>query len=83
MVLHDSQALTFLQTRVPEVDDIIISILKRENIDNLRTRAGLELLKREIARQVNGFLNDEFLPISITKDRAPVKNTLFTGFVLN
>ena len=82
-VLQDIGAQAFLERWKPVVDDIVITTLKKESIDSLRTRSGLELLKRSILRQANQFLVDEYLPTSIVRDRSPVKDVLFTNFILN
>ena len=81
-VMQDPQVQIFLEGWRPIVDDTVISILKKETIDNLRTRPGLELLKREFLRRMNQLLVEEYLPMSEVKDRFPIKDILFTEFDL-
>ncbi len=83
VVLQDPMAEAYLNTHLPIVDDIVISILKTEDIDNLRTRTGMELLKRKLFKDINKIFLTEFVVLSETKDRTPVKDILINQFVLN
>ncbi|MBT4287709.1 MAG: hypothetical protein HOD92_10255 [Deltaproteobacteria bacterium] len=82
-VFQDPQLDLFLKSRIPLIDDFIVSIMKKENIANLRTRAGLELLKREIFKQVNHLVLEAYIPTALNKDRTPLKEVLITSFALN
>lgn len=82
-VYQDAQLDLFLKSRIPLIDDFIVSIMKKESVENLRTRAGLELLKREIYKQINHLILEEYVPTALNKDRSPLKNVLITGFALN
>ena len=83
LVYQDPQLDLFLKSRIPLIDDFVVSIMKKENVANLRTRAGLELLKREIFKQVNHLVLEEYIPTALNKDRNPLKEVLITGFALN
>lgn len=82
-MFQDPQLELFLTSRVALIDDFVVSILKKENIENLRTRAGLELLKREIFKQMNHLILEEYIPTALNKDRSPLKEVLITGFALH
>lgn len=82
-VLEDIEALTYLNGRMPLVDDMIITLLHNTTAEDLRTSVGVELLKREIFKKVNSVFTQEFIQGSDTKDRTPVKKILFKEFLLN
>jgi flagellar basal body-associated protein FliL len=82
-MFQDSQLDLYLKTRIPLIDDIVVSIMKKENVANLRTRAGLELLKREIFKQVNHLILEEYIPTALNNDRSPLKDVLITDFALH
>ncbi|OGG95238.1 MAG: hypothetical protein A2527_08685 [Candidatus Lambdaproteobacteria bacterium RIFOXYD2_FULL_50_16] len=81
--LEDPNALIFLAQREYLIDDIVITFLQNLTTEDLRTRAGTELVKREIFKKVNGIFDQEFIDASETKDRTPVKKILITEFILN
>jgi len=81
--LEDEMALLYLAEREPIIDDMIISLLQDMTTEDLRNRGGMELLKREIFKKVNGVYDQDFIENSESKDRAPVKKVLITKFVLN
>lgn len=71
--LTDPNAVAFLHSRTPLIDDIVISILKQKMPQDLKKRTGLELLKQEIYIELNKLFPEEFIEQSISKDRMPVK----------
>ena len=81
--LEDPDALSFLSTREPIIDDIIISLLGNLTSEDLRTPSGKALLKREIYKKLNGLFTQEFIDDSATNDATPIKKILFTEFILN
>ena len=81
--VEDENALFFLAGREYIIDDMIITMLQDLTTENLRTRAGVEILKRELYKKINGLFTQEFIDASETKDRKPVKKILITKFVLN
>ncbi|MDT8445538.1 MAG: flagellar basal body-associated FliL family protein [bacterium] len=81
--LEDPMALGFLASREYLIDDMVISFLQNLTTEDLRTRAGTELVKRELYKKVNSIFTQEFVESSETKDRTPVKKILITEFILN
>ncbi len=81
--LEDENALLYLASREPIIDDMIISLLQDMTTEDLRQRGGVEILKQEIFKKINGVFDQEFIENSETKDRMPVKRILITKFVLN
>ncbi len=81
--LEDPEALSFLATREPIIDDMIISLLGNLTSEDLRTPEGKALLKREIYKKVNSVFTQEFVDESSSHDATPVKKILFTEFILN
>lgn len=81
--LEDPDALGFIATREPIIDDMIISLLGNLTSEDLRTPSGKALLKREIYKKVNSVFTQEFIDDSESKDATPVKKILFTEFILN
>ncbi|OGH01974.1 MAG: hypothetical protein A2600_04505 [Candidatus Lambdaproteobacteria bacterium RIFOXYD1_FULL_56_27] len=81
--LEDPAALLYLAAREPMIDDMVISFLQNLNTDDLRTRAGTELVKRELYKKVNSLFTQDFVDTTETKDRTPVKKILITEFILN
>lgn len=82
-VLEDPEALAFLQSREFVIDDIVISYLGTMTSEEIRDQAGKELLKNELYKKVNNVFTQSFYDDSDTKDYQPVKNVLFTEFILN
>ncbi len=81
--MEDPNALLFLAGREPMIDDMIISMLQDLTTEDLRSRGGMELLKRELFKKVNGMFTQEYIEMSESKDRTPVKKVLITKFILN
>ena len=81
--LEDPNALMYLAKREYMIDDMVISFLQNLTTDDLRSRAGTELVKRELFKKVNGIFDQEFIENSDTNDRMPVKKILVTQFILN
>lgn len=82
-VLQDPFAADFLKGRLPMLDDKVIMILKRQTIQGLRTRVGLELLKRKIYQEVNAIYSEGYFQLATNKDRTPVKEILINNLILN
>ena len=81
--LEDPEALSFIATREPIIDDMIISLLSNLTSEDLNTPSGKALLKREIYKKVNSVFTQTFIDDSETHDATPVKKILFTEFILN
>lgn len=81
--LEDSDALVYLMSREPIIDDMIISLLGNLTSEDLRTSSGKALLKREIFKKINSLFTQEFIDDSESHDATPVKKILFTEFILN
>jgi len=81
--LEDPEALSFLSTREPIIDDMIISLLGNLTSDDLKAPSGKALLKREIYKKINSLFTQEFIDKSDDHDTTPVKKILFTEFILN
>lgn len=81
--LEDQEAVFFLATREPIIDDMMISLLGNLTSDDLKTPSGKALLKREIYKKINGLFTQEFIDESESHDATPVKRILFTEFILN
>ena len=81
--LEDPDALSYLAEREPIIDDMIVSLLGNKTTDDLRTPSGKDLLRREIHKKVNSVFSQEFINDSDTIDQTPVKQILFTEFILN
>lgn len=81
--LEDPMALAYLAQREYLVDDMVISFLQNLTTEDLRTRAGTEMVKRELYKKINGIYSQEFIENSENKDRTPVKKILITEFILN
>ncbi len=82
-VLEDPAALTFLALRMPLIDDMVISLLHNMTTEDLKTPAGIELLKRELYKKANSIFTREFIMESDTQDQFPVKKILFKEFLIN
>lgn len=81
--LEDPEALAFLISREPIIDDMMITLLGNLTSEDLNTSSGKTLLKREIYKKINGIFTQEFIDDSKSHDSTPVKNVLFTEFILN
>jgi flagellar FliL protein len=81
--VEDPEALVFLMSREPIIDDMMISLLGNLTSEDLRTTSGKALLKREIYKKINSLFTQEFIDDSESHDATPVKKILFTEFILN
>ncbi len=81
-VFKDPMAKTFLEARTPQIDDIMITLLRGKLPKDIQTRIGLELLKQEIFLEINKLFPQEFIDQSLSKDRMPVKEILFNEFYI-
>ena len=82
VAVEDQNALWFLMSREPIIDGVVLNLLLQLTSEDLRTVAGLELLKRELYKKLNGLYTDEFIEASETKDRKPIKKILISKFLL-
>ncbi|MBT4286490.1 MAG: flagellar basal body-associated FliL family protein [Deltaproteobacteria bacterium] len=82
-VLEDPAALAYLAQRMAYIDDRVISLLYNMTTADLRTQAGIELLKRELYKEANSIFTHEFIMESDTQDQFPVKKILFKEFLIN
>ena len=82
VVLKDPLAKIFLDARKPEIDDKIITLLKGKFPEELKTRAGIELLKQAIYLEFNLLFSQDFIDQSATKDRNPIKEVLVNEFFI-
>lgn len=81
-VLYDPAALAFLEARVPLIDELIIDLLKNKLPQDIRTRTGLDTLKLELMTEFNKLFTQEFIELSKSKDRMPVKDILFVEYFI-
>lgn len=81
--LYDGMAREHLARRRPYIEDTILALLKKTEPNDLRSRAGLELLKLEIYRILNSVFDQSFIELSESKDRSPVKDILITQYYIN
>lgn len=81
--VYDATVIDYLQKRRFLIDDRVSSILSKLRAEDLRNRSGLELLKRDIFKEINLFFSEEFILNSETKDRTPVKEILVTELYIN
>ncbi len=83
VAMEDPEALEFLASREPIIDDMILSLLGNLTSEDLKTPSGKILLKREIYKKINSVFTQKFIDESDTRDTTPVKKILFTEFILN
>jgi flagellar FliL protein len=69
--LSDPEALTTIETRLPQVRDAILMILPAKNYDDVSSTDGKIALRNEVMEKINGLM---------TKGR--VNNIYFTEFVV-
>ncbi|MCP4749315.1 MAG: hypothetical protein GY866_00335 [Proteobacteria bacterium] len=81
--MYDPAAKIYLGQRTPAINDKVISLLKNSTVEELRNRSGVELLKRKIHTEINGFFSEEFIALSESKDRSPVKDILIMEYYVN
>lgn len=82
-VLEDPSAMVYLAQRMPLIDDMVISLLHNMTTEDLKTPAGIELLKRELYKKANSIFTREFIMESESQDQFPVKKILFKEFLIN
>jgi len=82
-MMYDQTAIDYLMARKLVIDDNIASMLSKWMAEELKTRSGLELLKREIYKELNSIFEQPFIEQSESKDRSPVKRILITEFFIN
>lgn len=81
--LYDDAALEYLLRFRPVIDNNMMELLGKLKATDLRTRAGLELLKEDIYRELNSHFDQDFIEMSDTKDRMPVKDILIVEYYIN
>lgn len=82
-LMYDNGAVEYLKGRRPEIDDAFLAMFKEVRPEDLRNRAGLELLKIEILKTINTFFSQDFIDLSASKDRHPVKEILIVEYYIN
>ncbi|MBL0690885.1 MAG: flagellar basal body-associated FliL family protein [SAR324 cluster bacterium] len=72
----------FINSRLPIVNDIVISTLQRYTSKELRKASGVEQLKRDIKRRLNSgkLFNEDF--ISLKDTTTPIHAVYFDKFIL-
>jgi len=83
VAMEDPEALEFIASREPIIDDMILSLLGNLTSEDINTPSGKTLLKREIYKKINSVFTQKFIDDSDTRDTTPVKKILFTEFILN
>ena len=74
----------FLLSRLPIVNDLIITTLQNKTTKDLNDPQGISHLKRSLLRKINqSVFSDEFFKEFDLDDRSPVKRILFKQFILN
>ena len=81
--LEDAVATLYLTENLPMLEDQVLSVIQELTVADLRSRAGIELLKLSILRTANSIFTNEFIEFSEKKDRLPVKRVLIRRFFLN
>ena len=79
-MMYDTMAIDYLMARKLIIDDSIAAMLSGWKAEKINTRSGLELLKREIYKELNSVFEQDFIEQSESKDRNPVKGILITEF---
>lgn len=69
--LSDTEVVTTIESRLPQIRDAVLMILPAKNYDDVSTTAGKIALRTEVMEKINGL---------ITKGR--VNNIYFTEFVV-
>ncbi len=80
--LYDANAVLYLVSRSPMVDTKLVLLLQGKSVKELRNRAGIDLLKADILREINSVFPQEFIEKSQTKDRTPVKEILIKEYFI-
>lgn len=80
-MMYDQMAIDYLMARKLIIDDKVAAMLSTWTLDKLNTRSGLELLRREIYKELNSVFEQSFIEQSESKDRNPVKGVLISEFV--
>lgn len=78
----DLDTITYIGRRLPIINDLIISTMQRETLENLRKADGVESLKQSLKRRLNSgrVFTEEFIKIKQTT--APIKDIFFDKFIL-
>jgi flagellar FliL protein len=82
-MLYDDKAKDYLNNLKPSIDNNMLVLLRDWKAEDLRNRSGLELLKRRIYRELNGFFDQAFIELPESKDRTPVKDILIVEYYIN
>ena len=82
-VVEEESALEFMADRLPMFDDEVISYLHNLTVDDLRSTEGLDNVKKELLKKVNGIFTQDYIDSSKSKDPMPVKMVLFKDLVWN
>lgn len=81
--LYDEAALEYLLKYRPVIDNNLMDLLGKWKAEDLRNRAGLELLKQAIYKEMNSHFDQDFIELSDTKDRMPIKDILIAEYYIN
>ncbi len=81
--MYDEKALAYLLKYRPVIDNNMMDLLGRWKAEDLRNRSGLELLKQAIYRELNGHFEQDFIELSESRDRMPVKDILISEYYIN
>jgi len=83
--LYDEDALSHLMKYKALIDNNLMEMLGQLKASDMRNRAGLELLKQAIYKELNSHFGDAFIESeeNKSKDRTPVKDVLIAEFYIN
>ena len=82
--LQDQEAITYLQKKLPILDDLVIAYIQSRTIEDLSSGHGIEMLKLHLLQLANSiFDNEGYHLLAKSNDRFPVKQVLITRFFLN
>lgn len=82
-MFYDQKPLDYLIRLKPAIDNNMVELLRGWKAEDLRNRSGLELLKRRIHLELNNQFDQQFIEMSESKDRAPVKEILIVEYYIN
>ncbi len=82
---YDELVLAHLKRFKPLIDNNMMMLLGQWKAEDLRNRAGLELLKQAIYKELNSHFDQEFIESDDHKsrDRTPIKEILIVEYYIN
>lgn len=79
-MMYDQLAMDYLMNKKLTIDDTIATMLSKLTSDEINTRSGLDLIKRDIFKELNAAFDQSFIEQSESRDRSPVKRIAITEF---